>query len=213
VVKDQDDERNLLRPMLWEYDVVTANDYAEGLRLARSQYFDLYVLGNRVLNGTGLDLCRRIREFDPNTPIIFYSRQPGDHSEALAAGAQAYFAKPIKVQEVLGAVAKLLTASSQRLLEARYAEYLSIREELDVRFRENCESATMAAERRQRAARRLLRIKAENVFLNAGGARGDFARLWPATYLDATFDWECDKRNGSLSGSDSVSPWPGVRRE
>jgi CheY-like chemotaxis protein len=42
VVKDQDDERNLLRPMLWEYDVVTANDYAEGLRFARSQYFDLF---------------------------------------------------------------------------------------------------------------------------------------------------------------------------
>ena len=184
--------------MLWEYDVVTANDYAEGLRFARSQYFDLYVLGNRVLNGTGLDLCRRIREFDPNTPIIFYSRQPGDHSEALSAGAQAYFAKPIKVQEVLGAVAKLLTASSQRLLEARYAEYLSIREELDVRFRENCEFAAMAAERRRSAAQRLLRIKAKNVFLNAGGARGDFARLWPATYLDAAFDWECDKRNINL---------------
>jgi len=196
VVKDQNDERNLLGIMLWKYRVVTASDYAEGLRMARSQYFDLYVLGNRALGGTGLDLCRRIREFDPNTPIIFYSRQPGDYSEALTAGAQAYFAKPIKVQEVLGAVTNLLTVSSQRLLAARRAEYVAIREELAFRFQENCESGAMAWERRQRAERRLMRLKAKVVFLNAGGARGDFARLWPTTYLDAVLDWECAKRNG-----------------
>jgi DNA-binding response OmpR family regulator len=199
VVKDQDDERNLLMLVLGEYDVAAVGDYDTGLRLAKRQHFDLYVLDNRIPGGTGIELCRRIRKFDPNSPILFCSGQDqyGNRSEALSAGAQAYFAKPIEVHEVLGTVTKLLSASAQRLPEARHAEYVAIREELAVRARENRRSVAMAAERMQRAVRKILRLKAKKAFLNAGGAGGDFARLWPATYLDAALDWESAKRGGS----------------
>jgi len=196
VVKDLDDERNLLRLVLEEYDVAVASDYDEGLRMARRQYFDIYALGVRIPGGTGIELCLRIREFDPNTPILLFSGQAnsGYHSEALSAGAQAYFAKPIEVQEVLGTVRKLLFVSAQRLREARHAEFVAIREELAVRYSETSRSKAIAVERKQRAVRKLLRLKAKNAFLNAGGARGDFVRLWPATYLDAALDWESAKR-------------------
>jgi len=199
VVEDLDDERILLRLVLEEYDVMVASDYDEGLRMARRQYFDLYALGVRIPGGTGIELCLRIREFDPNTPVLLYSGQGrfGDHSEALSAGAQASFAKPIEVQEVLGTVRKLLFVSAQRLREARHAEFVAIREELAVRYSETRRSRAIAAERKQRAVRKLLRLKAKNAFLNAGGARGDFVRLWPATYLDAALDWECAKRERS----------------
>ena len=199
VVEDLDDERILLRLVLEEYDVMVASDYDEGLRMARRQYFDLYALGVRIPGGTGIELCLRIREFDPNTPVLLYSGQGrfGDHSEALSAGAQAYFAKPIEVQEVLGTVRKLLVMSAQRLREARHAEFVAIREELAVRYSETRRSRAIAAERKQRAVRKLLRLKAKNAFLNAGGARGDFLRLWPATYLDAALDWETAKRDSS----------------
>jgi DNA-binding response OmpR family regulator len=196
VVEDRGDERDLLKLVLGEYDVAAASDYDEGLRMAKRQYFDLYVLGDRTPGGKCVELCHSIREFDPNTPILLYSGQDRsvDRSEALSAGAQAYFAKPIEAQEVLGMVTKLLFASSQRLREARQAEFVAIREELAVRYSENSRFAAMAEERRQRAVRKLLRLKAKNAFLNAGGARGDFARLWPATYLDAALDWEGAKR-------------------
>ena len=199
VVEDLTDDRNLLRLVLEEYDVVVAGDYDEGLRMAKRQYFDLYVLGARMPGGTGIELCLRIREFDPNTPVLLYSGQGrfGDHSEALSAGAQVYFAKPIEVQEVLGTVRKLLFVSAQRLREARHAEFVAIREELAVRYSETRRSRAIAAERKQRAVRKLLRLKAKNAFLNAGGARGDFLRLWPATYLDAALDWETAKRDSS----------------
>jgi DNA-binding response OmpR family regulator len=199
VVEDREDERDLLRVVFGEYDVTAAGDYGEGLRMARRQYFDLYVLDYRMPGGTGIELCLRIREFDPNTPILLYSGQSHSsyRSEALSAGAQAYFAKPIEVQEVLGTVRNLLVVSAQRLREARRAEFAAIREELAVRYGENSRSLAMATERRQRAVRKLLRLKAKNAFLNAGGARGDFVRLWPATYLDAALDWECAKRERS----------------
>jgi DNA-binding response OmpR family regulator len=199
VVEDRDTERDLLRLALGEYDVATAGDYDEGLHMAKRQYFDLCVLDDRMPGGTSIELCLRIREFDPHTPILLYSGQDHfvDRSAALSAGAQAYFAKPIEVQEVLGAVRKLLFVSAQRIREARRAEFVAIREELAVRYGENSRSVAMAADRRQRAVRKLLRLKAKNAFLNAGGARGDFARLWPATYLDAALDWECAKRERS----------------
>jgi len=199
VVEDRDDERDPLRLVLGEYDVTAASDYDEGLRMAKRQYFDLYVLGDRMPGGTGIELCLRIREFDPNTPILLYSGQDrsGYRSEALSAGAQAYFAKPIEVQEVLGTVRKLLFVSAQRLREARHAEFVAIREELAVRYNETSRSMAIAAERKQRAVRKLLRLKAKSAFLNAGGARGDFLRLWPATYLDAALHWESAKREHS----------------
>jgi DNA-binding response OmpR family regulator len=193
VVEDQDNKRNLLRLALGEYDVAAIGDYDTGLRMAKRQYFDLYILDNQIPGGTGIELCRRIREFDPNTPILFCSGR-ADSSEALGAGAQAYFAKPIKVQEVLWAVTELLSTSAQRLSEARRAEYVVIREELALRFSEIRQSMEMAAEQKQRALRKLLRLKAKKAFLDAGGIRGDFARLWPATYLDAALNWECAKR-------------------
>jgi DNA-binding response OmpR family regulator len=199
VVEDLDDERALLRLALEEYDLMVASDYDEGLRMAKRLYFDLYALGGRMPGGTGIELCLRIREFDPNTPVLLYSGDGsfGDRSEALSAGAQASFAKPIEVQEVLRTVRKLLFVSAQRIREARHAEFVAIREELAVRYSENRRSIAMAAERNQRAVRKLLRLKAKNAFLNAGGARGDFLRLWPATYLDAALDWESAKRERS----------------
>jgi len=199
VVGDRDDGLDLLMLVLGEYDVAAAGDYDEGLRIAKRQYFDLYVLDERMPGGTGMELCLRIREFDPNTPILLYSGQArsGYHSEALNSGVQAYFDKPVEVQEVLGTVTKLLFVSAQRLREARQAEFVAIREELAVRYSESSRSKAMAAERKQRAVRKLLRLKAKNAFLNAGGVRGDFSRLWPATYLDAALDWECAKRESS----------------
>lgn len=196
VIEDPDDVRNLLRRALGEYDVVVVGDYDTGLRMAKRQYFDLYVLDNQISGGTGIELCRRIREFDPNTPILFCSGRAhsSDYSEALGVGAQAYFAKPIEIQEVLWAVTELLSRSAQRLREARQAEYAAIREELALRLSENRKSMEKAQEQKQRALRKLLKLKAKIAFLNAGGIRGDFARLWPATYLDAALNWECAKR-------------------
>jgi DNA-binding response OmpR family regulator len=193
VVEDQDDKRNLLRLALGEYDVAAVGDYDTGLRMAKRQYFDLYILDNQIPGGTGIELCRRIREFDPNTPILFCSGR-ADSSEALGAGARAYFAKPIVVQEVLWAVTELLSTSAQRLSEARHAEYVAITEELALRFSEIRQYMEMAVEQKQRALRKLLRLKAKKAFIDAGGMRGDFARLWPATYLDAALNWECAKR-------------------
>jgi DNA-binding response OmpR family regulator len=80
----------------WGYEVVSANSVSDGLRLARGGTFIVYILSGRLIDGTGIDLCREIRMFDSNTPIIFYSAltRNSDLAAAANAGAQAYLRLP-----------------------------------------------------------------------------------------------------------------------
>lgn len=79
-----------------DYEVITANCVASGLNLAQHETFDLYLLDNRFTDGTGQDLCKKIRAFDQETPIVFYSGDAYeiDKQRALSSGAQAYVIKP-----------------------------------------------------------------------------------------------------------------------
>lgn len=77
-------------------EIISANTVAEGWRLAQSQNFDLYLLATRFSDGDGFDLCRRIQNFAPHKPIVFYSADayPADQQKGLVAGAAAYLVKP-----------------------------------------------------------------------------------------------------------------------
>src|SRR5262245_18707769 len=88
-VEDDEDQFELVSLTLTGYRLIWARDFAEGLRLARQRYFDLYILDNWLPDGTGVELCRLIREFDPHTPVIFLSAAAYEHDvrEALVAGA------------------------------------------------------------------------------------------------------------------------------
>jgi DNA-binding response OmpR family regulator len=112
-VDDHDDTRELVSVLLRlsDYEVVTANDVADALKLARGEAFDLYVLDNKFPDGTGRELCERLREFDHETPVIFFT---GDTSEAdkqqgLDCGAQGYVTKP-DVAALPRAIARVLHA-------------------------------------------------------------------------------------------------------
>jgi DNA-binding response OmpR family regulator len=96
-VEDHDDTRSMLAAMLRPqgYDLKTAPSVKDGLRLARDEDFDLYLLDFKYEDGTGKELCERIREFDRETPILFFSGcHPAQQQEALACGAQGFVLKP-----------------------------------------------------------------------------------------------------------------------
>lgn len=97
-VDDNDDIRFMVTQLLErsDYEVMTTDCVASGLRLAQHEAFDLYLLDNKFPDGTGQDLCERLREFDRDTPIIFYSGDvyEADKQRALSCGAQAYVTKP-----------------------------------------------------------------------------------------------------------------------
>jgi len=111
-IEDHEDTRELVTLVLEQrsYEVVTGATIETGLTLARSQHFDLYLLDSWLPDGSGLDLCRRIREFDKATPILFYSAAAYeiDKDLALRSGAQAYLIKPSQPSELCSLVVSLI---------------------------------------------------------------------------------------------------------
>jgi DNA-binding response OmpR family regulator len=112
LVEDQEDAKDLCALTLPEYELTCSGDFDEGLRLARQRDFDLYILDSWLPGKSGVELCRAIREFDPDTPVLFYSAAAyeRDKNQALQAGAQAYLTKPSAPRELRQAVARLISA-------------------------------------------------------------------------------------------------------
>lgn len=96
---DHEDTREMMAYWLdqWGYEVTTTGSLAETLPLTERGGFDLLLLAGRYRDGLGFDLCKRIREFDTRTPIIFVSAYAyqADIQKGLGSGAQAYIPKPL----------------------------------------------------------------------------------------------------------------------
>jgi DNA-binding response OmpR family regulator len=111
-IEDHEDTRELVTLVLEQrkYEVVTGSTIKTGVALAGSQQFDLYLLDSWLPDGSGLDLCKQIREFDKATPILFYSAAAYeiDRDLALQCGAQAYLIKPSQPSELCNLVSALI---------------------------------------------------------------------------------------------------------
>ena len=111
-VDDHEDTPEMLRLLLAEsdYEVYPAYTLHEAVELAKTYEFDLYVLDKRLPDGTGVELCATLNELSPGVPCIFYSGDAYDvhRLEAMAAGADAYIAKP-DVDSLIETVHKILS--------------------------------------------------------------------------------------------------------
>lgn len=97
-IDDHEDTSEMMQLILSQedYEVVTAVSVQEALQLATASEFDLYVLDRHLPDGSGLELCQKLTQVTPGVPCIFYSGDAYDiqRSEAFAAGADDYVAKP-----------------------------------------------------------------------------------------------------------------------
>jgi CheY-like chemotaxis protein len=109
-IEDDADTCELLATWLGLYNclVTSASTMARGVELAQQQAFDLYLIDSRLPDGTGVEVCNRIRAFDPDTPILFWSGDDDGDNYAYVAGAQAFIAKPIDPDPFIRTVEELL---------------------------------------------------------------------------------------------------------
>ena|SRR5687768_7934674 len=110
-IEDHEDTRELVTLLLSQksYEVVTGSTIESGIALATTEDFDLYLLDSWLPDGSGLELCQKIRQFDQKTPILFYSAAAyaSDHEMALKCGAQAYLIKPSQPSDLCRLVSDL----------------------------------------------------------------------------------------------------------
>ena len=115
LIDDHEDTSEMLRLLLGEEDYIvkTAASMQQALSLAASEQFDLYVLDKRLPDGSGLELCKKLNETTPRVPCIFYTGDAYEvhRVEAMAAGADAYVAKP-DIEGLIENINKLLAKAN-----------------------------------------------------------------------------------------------------
>lgn len=93
-----------------DFEVLACDTLDECLNHARNKKLDAIILDNRFGNESSLEVCREIRGFNPDIPIVFYS---GDAREieihkVLQACADAYLVKPNDFEKLTQTVVQLI---------------------------------------------------------------------------------------------------------
>jgi CheY-like chemotaxis protein len=114
-VDDDEDACEMLSVLMSSYgiDTTCAQSAVDAWLRIHEQSFDLYLLDGWLPGIDGFEFCRQIREFDSNTPILFYSgaAYDVDKQKGIAAGANAYVIKP-DVERLIETVVDLIAKSS-----------------------------------------------------------------------------------------------------
>jgi DNA-binding response OmpR family regulator len=95
---------------LEEYEVVTASDGAEGLKLALATDPDVVLLDVMMPKMSGIDVLRKLREHRIRGAVILLTAKSGEEDKVrgLKLGADDYVTKPFSVVELLARVQAVL---------------------------------------------------------------------------------------------------------
>ena len=112
VVEDNYDIANLVSMHLKDLgaEVQLASDGNVGLSLAQKKRFDLIILDLMLPGIDGLEICRRLRGSDNDTPILMLTAKSAelDRVVGLEMGADDYLPKPFNPRELLARIKSVL---------------------------------------------------------------------------------------------------------
>jgi DNA-binding response OmpR family regulator len=115
MVDDQPDIVRLVRDYLERagFEVLTAGDGEEALRIARREHPDLVILDLTLPRLDGLDVARALRR-DGDVPIIMLTArtEESDRVAGLELGADDYVTKPFSAREIVARVRAVLRRSN-----------------------------------------------------------------------------------------------------
>ncbi len=94
------------------YDVTTLHSAEEAFELISKRTFDLYIFDQPWRKPSGLELCQKVRQKDPEAPIVVFSvmSREADRKKAFAAGASEYLVKADDINRLADTVERLLYA-------------------------------------------------------------------------------------------------------
>jgi two-component system OmpR family response regulator len=113
LVVDDEDTLSELLAMALRYEgwqVTTADCGQAAIRSARQTQPDAVVLDIMLPDMTGLEVLRRLREHQPNVPVLFLTAKDSveDRVAGLTAGGDDYVTKPFSLEEVVARLRALL---------------------------------------------------------------------------------------------------------
>ena len=115
-VDDDEDSCEMLSMLLEcsHIETKTVGTADKALSLIQAERFDLYLLDSWLPDLDGFELCRKLRDFDSHTPIIFFSgaAYETDKRRGMEAGATDYVVKP-DVAALLGRIKQFVPQTQQ----------------------------------------------------------------------------------------------------
>ena len=116
-VEDDEDSRELLIALLRQalIEAQAVGTALQAISSIQTERFDLYLLDSQLPDVDGFDLCRQIRDFDTDTPILFFSgaAYEADKKRGIEAGANAYVIKP-DFDTLLGTIKQFVSRAEKR---------------------------------------------------------------------------------------------------
>jgi DNA-binding response OmpR family regulator len=102
------------------YEVRDAADGAAALTSVLDDPPDLIVLDVGLPGMSGMDVCRAVRDLQPDLPILMLTARDGelDAVAGLDAGADDYVTKPFRLAELLARIRRMLRRTAPPVVEA-----------------------------------------------------------------------------------------------
>ena len=96
------------------FDVSTVGDGLDGLKMALDNQYDIFVLDLMLPSIDGLDICKKIRTKDQQTPVIMLTARSEeiDRVLGLETGADDYIVKPFSIREFKARVKAVMRRTS-----------------------------------------------------------------------------------------------------
>ena len=175
-----------LRQTLQSAALVFASTGREALKALNTSVYDAFLLDYWLPDWSGVSFCREIRKSDPHVPICFYTKAQSDDAKkrALRAGADLFLSVPVEPQTLRARLQTLITSRDANTIRAEAEENRAIQEELHRRAQQAKNIAASGRESAARAIERGARARAMKAFVESGGTRANFERLWPQAYVD-----------------------------
>jgi two-component system OmpR family response regulator len=109
-VEDDLDTCEFMAILLSEFRFEFSHSVKDVLPRIETENHDLYILDNWLPDGSGIDLCRTIRQRHPTTPILFTSgsTKEAEIKDAIIAGADEYLLKPCEPERLKEIVKDLI---------------------------------------------------------------------------------------------------------
>ncbi len=115
----EDDERigeNLKTFLKKErFQTTVVNNAEDGLFQAEEESYDVVVIDWMLPDGSGIDICRKLRSKNRAVPILMLTAksQTEDKVEGLASGADDYLTKPFAKEELVARIKSLIRRSAE----------------------------------------------------------------------------------------------------
>ena len=130
VVDDEPSIRELLSASLRfaGFSVLTAADGHEALQHQSGSHVDLVVLDIMLPDMDGFEVLRRLRERDPELPVLFLTARDDikDKIQGLTVGGDDYITKPFSLEEVVARIRAVLRRTHPVEGEAAILQYADL---------------------------------------------------------------------------------------